>query len=949
MALRFIAILIIILSASFLFYRSNNTSDITFSHIEIQDYVHAKGINPIFNKADTYKYNQDYLKAVEAFKSILSVPLSKWEKEYAFNQLAYIYVTMNEDSLALEYITGIEQLRPLSSEAQADYDYNVGVWAYHTFKPKMAEGHLQKALVGFKHLYGDKHLKVGLCLTQLGMSFYEFGQTPDSAFKYLPLAYDIFQQNDFLRQFSVECELGMSQTTYLKFENEKALGHIENALTILKTNGKDVNEMRLRCLSQKGNIYQKIGFLESDSTRRAKFLKEAEIYLVEAVKKGQANPSFRQQEFLQNMLVFSAKAKNNNKFDAYFKDLEQILMHQKEYFASPERLKAIYFKQFAKTDSALYYYRKYWANHYLDSLDKLTLLEASGALKELYSKKLNFDSSLFFSKQNILLATNLNPNQNLSWDYILSPKVYSRNKFIFISYFFVAQTLNKKYQKTKDIETLKLAFKIAKLTDENLFKNIFSSEEESVIAYQKEYGEMLYTNALNVAYLLHKKTRQTIYLDHAFIFAERLKSILLFRNIVSEKSIISPNTALLDSIKELNFNISQIKWERDYLGKEATKINMLESKLQKIYSSIEHNYPDFYKSKIQQTIPSIYEIQKKINKEQVFLHYTLCPQKWYRLAVSKTMIDFQEFDSTQILTKQLQEYKYYLKTDKQTLSANKYYEIANTLYEKLFKGLNTAWLSPKNLIIIPDRQLIGIPFEALTLPQKNKDFNFKTLPYLVNEYAVEYSPSWKIFQGNINNTLPTKPKTAYFSYDDQTNELPYAHVELEAIQKQFGEYLGIYKGNKCNKNQFFEKLNDCDILHISLHASSDPSNKFNNKIYFKNSTKDTLYGFELLRKNSKIQLLVLSACETAEGKIEAGEGVYSLSRYFQQCGVKNIIASLWKIDDATTSQVLSYFYDALADEKLPAIALQKAKIRYIKANAKEMVLPKYWAGLINTQ
>ena len=57
--------------------------------------------------------------------------------------------------------------------------YNAGVWAYHTFKPKMAEAYLQKALTLYREVYGEKHLKVGLCLTELGMVGWDFSTSLD--------------------------------------------------------------------------------------------------------------------------------------------------------------------------------------------------------------------------------------------------------------------------------------------------------------------------------------------------------------------------------------------------------------------------------------------------------------------------------------------------------------------------------------------------------------------------------------------------------------------------------------------------------------------------------------------------------------------------------------------------------------------------------------------------
>ncbi|NJN32950.1 MAG: CHAT domain-containing protein [Saprospiraceae bacterium] len=103
---------------------------------------------------------------------------------------------------------------------------------------------------------------------------------------------------------------------------------------------------------------------------------------------------------------------------------------------------------------------------------------------------------------------------------------------------------------------------------------------------------------------------------------------------------------------------------------------------------------------------------------------------------------------------------------------------------------------------------------------------------------------------------------------------------------------------------------------------------------------------ELGKIQSTVKLLVLSACQTAEGKMEAGEGIYSLSRSFLQGGIPNVVASLWEIDNASTSDILTNFYTQLRRDNNPAIALNQAKRNYLQAADKQTAHPKYWAGLL---
>jgi CHAT domain-containing protein/Tfp pilus assembly protein PilF len=91
------------------------------------------------------------------------------------------------------------------------------------------------------------------------------------------------------------------------------------------------------------------------------------------------------------------------------------------------------------------------------------------------------------------------------------------------------------------------------------------------------------------------------------------------------------------------------------------------------------------------------------------------------------------------------------------------------------------------------------------------------------------------------------------------------------------------------------------------------------------------------------ELVVLSACETALGKEVKGEGLMSMVRGFMYSGTPRVLASLWKVDDEATADLMKEFYKQLLEAKLtPAAALRKAQITQMQKKSRQS--PYYWAG-----
>jgi CHAT domain-containing protein len=93
------------------------------------------------------------------------------------------------------------------------------------------------------------------------------------------------------------------------------------------------------------------------------------------------------------------------------------------------------------------------------------------------------------------------------------------------------------------------------------------------------------------------------------------------------------------------------------------------------------------------------------------------------------------------------------------------------------------------------------------------------------------------------------------------------------------------------------------------------------------------------------ELTVLSACETALGKDIKGEGLIGLTHSFMSAGSKSVVASLWKVDDRATAELMAHFYQSMLEQGMsPAAALRAAKVQL--RQEKRWSSPYFWAGFV---
>jgi CHAT domain-containing protein len=183
--------------------------------------------------------------------------------------------------------------------------------------------------------------------------------------------------------------------------------------------------------------------------------------------------------------------------------------------------------------------------------------------------------------------------------------------------------------------------------------------------------------------------------------------------------------------------------------------------------------------------------------------------------------------------------------------------------------------------------------------------------------------------------------------------LPFSRQEAEAIAALIpsGESLKALGFSANLSAAMSPEISSYRIVHFATHALVNPAHPYLSGLLLSlvNEQGKPQDGFlslnQIYNMNLTADLVVLSACQTATGKEVKGEGIVGLARAFMYAGAPRVVASLWKVDDAATSEIMKRFYRGMLKRGLrPAAALQAAQLEM--SQSKLWSSPYYWVGFV---
>jgi CHAT domain-containing protein/predicted negative regulator of RcsB-dependent stress response len=509
---------------------------------------------------------------------------------------------------------------------------------------------------------------------------------------------------------------------------------------------------------------------------------------------------------------------------------------------------------------------------------------------------------------------------------------------------------------------------------------------------KKTYLEKVYEQYNEVVlFMLENK-----YYDKGFKYTETMRTRVFLdkmaEGLVRLDKGLTPN--LKESRDKLVTKLSLISKEMyQTAGKEDEK------KLEEIkeqYRKLENDFEDLlikirlenplYASVRYPEPVSVQDLQKNVLKKgEILVRYFISPKKLYVFLISKKSFKVVPIKIEEKKIKNIVER--YLLAVKEN-SPRPIMKYGKILDEKMFKPIEKMVIKSREIIIIPDGELAKIPFEAFIIDKKKSGHPV----FLLEKHKIKYIQSasvLSILRKHYHRDSKTRNFIGFgdpvYDYENFIKNLPEqsspnpekgdeikeihrgkydrdggelirikgsgqeVKIITELFKKKESDKCVAYLREKASEDNAKDKqMKDFDFIHFSCHGilGDNFQSLVLSQLPPEKSPEDGYLTLnEIMNCNYNAKLVVLSACQTGSGKLEKAEGVTGLTRAVMYAGTPAVMASLWKVDDIATKELMVRFYKNMLEKNVDKVeALRQAKLEILKD--KKYSSPFFWSAFV---
>ncbi len=602
-------------------------------------------------------------------------------------------------------------------------------------------------------------------------------------------------------------------------------------------------------------------------------------------------------------------------------------------------------------DKALQLYKNIYGNKHPDIARTLNLLG------NVVNKAGEFEEALKYYQEALIANSDIFSSSDLEQNAPIES--YYNSNTMLNSLFFKAQALEDyHFNFSLDFKDLKLSLSTLYVCDsliDNMRKTATNKADKLAIG---ALSSQVYENGVRISYAMADLSfKKEEYFEHAFYFAEKSKAAVLLQAI-SDAAAKSFANIPSEEIEKEKFFQSEIAFYEQKLSQKSTddqddyrqSLLKLKQDYQAFIKRLENEYPQYFNLKYNIGIPTIAELQTVLDEQTALMSYFIADatNRIYVFQITDSKLKVDNVNQTEDFDRYLSGFRNGLYFQEKEV----YQVTAEGLYDILFPS--SLPKSIEKLVIVPAGRLGTVPFEALlTNNTKGKNFDYSTLPYLLNDYSISYQYASTLFYQAAKSTASSTSNAALLCAPitfASLQDLPGSGDEIASLE-------GIFTGKGVNSDVLLEAnaseslfknkpLSNYRYLHLATHGVVNEYSPELSRIFLydgeSSSEDNSLYSGEIYNLDLNAELVTLSACETGLGKISKGEGIIGLSRALVYAGAQNIVVSLWRVADTSTSQLMTNFYTTISADDYSK-ALRQSKLDMIKSKYSH---PFYWAPFV---
>ncbi len=572
--------------------------------------------------------------------------------------------------------------------------------------------------------------------------------------------------------------------------------------------------------------------------------------------------------------------------------------------------------------------------------------------------------------------------------------VYSEDR-LFDTLVLKAGALNTLYDRDRKERYLLAAFDTYRQAGElvHVYLHELSTEASKLAWVGRTHS--LYEPAIATALRLYRSTGDVAYREAAFAFAEQSRGRVLASSITAARA--RQYASLPDSLleREENIRLRLTYYTRSLKEVEQTsaadsarvalwkgKVFALKREYDALIARFESSYPAYYILKHQSSTTSLTEVQATLHgTEDTLVEYFVGADSLYAFAVTAASVDIAVTAIDSSMAGEVEA----LRTAIVGHDAARFAESAHGLYRQLVAPVASS-IRGTHVTIVPDAFLSQIPFETLlTAPAASAAPAYVDWPYLLESHSISYAYSSTLFADRRSDRpAAARDFVAYapvfvdglaagtrgaalvaengFPPGEALNRgfLPATFDEVKSIEKLFAASRGWFASLFGGKTRLFleeqateasirEALRDYRFVHLATHAFVNENDPLLSGIVLLDDTTGGHDGVlelaEIYNLDLNAELVTLSACQTGLGRQIRGEGLLGLTRGFLFAGARNVLVSLWNVQDQATARLMTDFYGGVLAGLPKGQALRDAK-RKLMASSDHLADPFFWSPFV---